>query len=51
MNQRRSPTPAETYERYLSRAIVDLWSRVLLEYAEPQAGDFLSSATLPYWLA
>ncbi|WP_397475004.1 class I SAM-dependent methyltransferase [Pusillimonas sp.] len=30
---------AEVYERYLSRAIADPWTRVLLELASPQPGE------------
>jgi SAM-dependent methyltransferase len=39
MSEPRSSNPAETYERYLGRAIADPWTRVLLEYAAPQPGE------------
>jgi SAM-dependent methyltransferase len=39
MSQFQTPNPAETYERYLGRAIADPWTRVLLEYAAPRPGE------------
>jgi len=39
MSDPRSPSPAETYERYLGPAIADPWTRVLLEYAVPRPGE------------
>ena len=32
-------SPAEAYKQYLSPAISDPWTRVLLEYAAPQPGE------------
>lgn len=31
--------PAEVYERYMGVSVADPWTRVLLEYARPQAGQ------------
>ncbi len=39
MSQQPNLSPAEVYERYLSRAIADPWTRVLLELASPQPGE------------
>ena len=39
MNQQPDLSPAEVYERYLSRAIADPWTRVLLELASPKPGE------------
>ncbi|MFW7343897.1 class I SAM-dependent methyltransferase [Pollutimonas sp. H1-120] len=39
MNQQPDLSPAEVYERYLSRAIADPWTRVLLELALPKPGE------------
>lgn len=39
MNQQHSTNPAETHEQYLSLAIADPWTRVLMDYALPQPGE------------
>ena len=39
MSQQQSLNPAEAYEQYLSPAISDPWTRVLLEYAAPKPGE------------
>lgn len=39
MNHQQNLSPAEAYERYLSRTIADPWTRVLLEIAVPEVGE------------
>lgn len=39
MNHQQELSPAEVYERYLSRTIADPWTRVLLEIAAPEVGE------------
>jgi len=39
VNQQSNLSPAEVYERYLSCAIADPWTRVLLELASPKPGE------------
>lgn len=39
MSQQSTLSPAEVYERYLSRAIADPWTRVVLELASPKPGE------------
>lgn len=39
MSQPHNLSPAEVYERYLSRTIADPWTRVLLELAVPKLGE------------
>jgi len=39
MNHQQDLSPAEVYERYLSRTIADPWTRVLLNIAAPEIGE------------
>ena len=39
MKHQQDLSPAEVYERYLSRTIADPWTRVLLEIADPEIGE------------
>ncbi|ABI58353.1 Methyltransferase type 11 [Nitrosomonas eutropha C91] len=39
VSQQSNLSLAEVYERYLSRAIADPWTRVLLEFASPKPGE------------
>ncbi|MCX5565828.1 class I SAM-dependent methyltransferase [Alcaligenes phenolicus] len=39
VNQQHDLSPAEVYERYMSRSIADPWTRVLLDFAAPVLGE------------
>lgn len=39
MNQKHDLSPAEVYERYMSRTIADPWTEVLLDLAAPVPGE------------